>query len=70
MGPTFRLGKQRVYQCTCGAKPVRPLRAKDTTALPFPKPCDRCGESLADRPFSIEDAKVWLRDRLTKPEET
>ncbi len=57
-----KLGKCRVYNCVCGVRPHRPLRAEDTVAQPFPKPCDRCGRSLVDRPYVIEDLAVCLRD--------
>ena len=58
---TLTLGKHRRYQCLCGNDPCRPLRAADTTAVPFPKPCDVCGRDLADRPFVIEDTTMWWR---------
>ena len=58
---TSQLGKHRIYQCVCGAKPCRPLQAEDTKVRPYPKPCDVCGESLLGRPFVIEDTTVWFR---------
>ncbi len=66
---TYRLGKHRVYACVCGGKPHRPLRAADTIARPFPKPCDRCGRSLAGKPFAIEDDGVWIQEAMDKARE-
>ncbi len=59
---TSKMGKHRVYNCVCGARPHRPLRADDTVAQPFPKPCDRCDRSLVGRPFMIEDMGVYMRE--------
>lgn len=53
------LGKQRVYTCSCGARPCRPLRASD--GRPYPKPCDVCAASLLGRPFVIEDMVLFVR---------
>lgn len=63
---TYKLGKGRVYDCRCGAKPHRPLQAADTTHSPYPKPCDKCGADLNDRPFVIEDMGLFVR-RLLDP---
>ena len=52
------LGKQRVYTCSCGAKPCRPLHS---TEGPYPKPCDVCGASLLRQPFVIEDMVLFVR---------
>lgn len=58
------LGKQRVYSCTCGAQPCRPLRA--TEDRPYPKPCDCCGASLQGQPFVIEDMVLFVRDIISR----
>ena len=63
---TYELGKHRVYECSCGAKPCRPLQAVDTTYRPWPKPCDRCGQSLVGRPYSIEDTGRWTRETIAE----
>lgn len=63
---TAELGKCRVYACKCGYSPMRPLCAEDTIARPFPKPCDHCGNDLADVGFSITDAVVFFRDLYLK----
>lgn len=62
MSSEAKLGKHRVYRCKCGAEPCRPLHERDTTAGPFPKPCDRCGRDLSTMPYTIADAVTHLRD--------
>lgn len=61
---TYKLGKRRKYRCPCGASPRRPLQASDTEVRPFPKPCDSCGRSLNDVPFTIVDSLMDVRDML------
>jgi len=63
-GPTYRLGKHRKYDCPCGAKPRRPLRAEDTQARPFPVPCEMCGNNLHGVNFEIEDANIMAAELL------
>lgn len=46
-----KTGKFRVFDCTCGVMCIRPLTGD-------PKPCDRCGTSVVDRPNRIEDPAV------------
>lgn len=61
---TYVLGKERVYDCACGATPHRPLQAADTIDRPFPKLCDHCGRDLAERSFVVEDMALWIRDYI------
>ncbi len=57
------LGKHRVYECTCGARPCRPLPPDhDFQDGPYPKACDHCLGELGGRPFRIVDRVVHLRD--------
>jgi hypothetical protein len=63
---TYKLGKHRVYQCVCGAKPCRPLQAEDTRARPFPTPCEYCGGDLIDMPCEITDTNLYARDLISE----
>lgn len=48
-------GKVRVYHCPCSGYCIRPLHGQ-------PKPCDRCGLVLADRPYVIDDHSRRIRE--------
>jgi hypothetical protein len=52
-------GKIRIYDCSCGVHPRRPLRGP-------PKPCDHCDADLNDKPYSICDSLVEVQELLRR----
>jgi len=50
-------GKVRVYTCSCGCTPVRPLHGE-------PKHCDHCLSSLADRPYVVDDHMRFVKEMI------